>query len=376
MLVLESGAGNYIHSGGSDYSCFGGNNYLGLAGHKELIKAAIDGTKKYGLNFSASRQTTGTSLIHLRLEQQLADFKKRDDAVIFASGYLGNKVLLQILYGEYDAIFADQSAHSSICDGIPSDFSRVFFYDHCNVYDLENLIHKNKSIRPLVITDGIFALTGEIAPLDKIYPVVINNNGLLIVDDAHATGVLGENGRGTPEYFHLGDAPGIFQTETMSKAIGAYGGFIAANHDIIQRIREKSPIYGASTSLPPPLVTAAIAALKVITAHPELRGRMLLNASRIRSGIKKSGFLTTDSCAPIIPVLFEDQSDAINLSGFLKANRIIAPFVSYPVKTNSFIVRITVSSAHTDQQIDELLSVLGQWIKHRPKAPNKTIHTT
>jgi len=361
MFILESGVGSYIRSDGLQYSCFAGNNYLGLANHPDLAEAAIQGIKNYGLNFSASRQTTGTSVLHLELERQLAEFKHRDDAVVFTSGYLGNKILLHILPDEYDAIFTDQSAHSSIPDGIPSGFSNLFFYEHLDAADLQSLIHKNKSKKPLVITDGIFALTGEIAPLDKIYPVVENNNSLLIVDDAHATGVLGINGRGTPEHFHLGDAPRIFQTETMSKAIGVYGGFIAASTEITQKIREKSPVYGASTALPPPLVSAACAAIKLVTGQPELRQQMFLNAARIRAGINQIGLQTSQSCAPIIPIMFHKQQDAAGLSDFLKAHHIIAPFVSYPVKTALSIVRITASAAHTDQQIDELLTVLENW---------------
>ena len=365
MLLLESGVGNYVMSEGFRYSCFAGNNYLGLANHPNLVKAAIDGTQKFGLNFSASRQTTGTSLIHLELEKQLAKFKQRDDAVVFASGYLGNRILLHILKGEFDAIYADQSAHSSIIDGIPSGNAQLFFYEHCNVSNLEYQIHKNKSVKPLVLTDGIFALTGEIAPLDKIYPVVENNNGLLIVDDAHATGVLGENGRGTPEFFNLGDVPRIFQTETMSKAIGVYGGFIASNTEIIRRIRENSPAYGASTALPPSLVCAASAAIELVINKPELRKRLFFNALKIREGCKQLGFLTTNSCAPIIPLFFSNRNDANDLSDFLKEHYIIAPLVSYPVKTVQFIVRITVSASHTDQQIDELLTVLEQWKIHK-----------
>ena len=162
MLLLESGVGNYVMSEGFRYSCFAGNNYLGLANHPNLVKAAIDGTQKFGLNFSASRQTTGTSLIHLELEKQLAKFKQRDDAVVFASGYLGNRILLHILKGEFDAIYADQSAHSSIIDGIPSGNAQLFFYEHCNVSNLEYQIHKNKSVKPLVITEGFLHLLAKL----------------------------------------------------------------------------------------------------------------------------------------------------------------------------------------------------------------------
>lgn len=365
MLILESGVGNYIWSGGVKYSCFAGNNYLGLANHPDIVEAAVQGTQKYGINFSASRITTGTSAIHLELEQQLAAFKLHDDAVVFASGYLGNKILLHVLIGKYDAIFADQSAHASISDGIPCELKGVHFYEHCNSFDLEIQIKKFNSAKPLVITDGIFALTGEIAPLDDIYQVVEKNNGLLVVDDAHATGVLGENGRGTPEYFGLANAPRIFQTETMSKAVGVYGGFISGSKELTERIRVKSPVYGASTALPPPLVSAAIAAMKLIREQPELRNKVLSNAARIRDGINGSGLQTTSSCAPIIPVLFRKQSDACDLSNFLKEHNILAPFVNYPVKTVQSIVRITASAAHSNEQIDEILYVLGKWKHHK-----------
>ena len=363
MLTMESFSGNTIQSEGHQYSYFAGNNYLGLANHPKLIRAANEGIRDFGLNFAASRQTTGTSTIHLELEELLARFKQQDDAIVYASGYLGNKILLHALRGEYDAIFADQSAHSSILDGFPSDISEIYFYEHLNSKDLEYLINKHKSVKPLVITDGIFALTGEISPLDQIYPIVEKYNGLLVIDDAHATGVLGENGKGTPEHFQLDDAPRIFQTETMSKAIGVYGGFISANKAVIQNIRDNSHVYGASTALPPPMVAAACAAIKIITNEPERREKMLMNALKIREEVKDLGYNTTDSIAPIIPLMFDNQNDASGLSDYLKTKGIIAPFVTYPVKTVQYIVRITVSATHTEQQINELLNVLGGWKK-------------
>jgi 7-keto-8-aminopelargonate synthetase-like enzyme len=363
MLTMESFSGNTIQSEGRQYSYFAGNNYLGLANHPELIRAANEGIRNYGLNFAASRQTTGTSAIHLELEGLLARFKQQDDAIVFASGYLGNKILLQALKGDYDAIFADQSAHSSVIDGFPSDISNIYFYEHRNVIDLEHIIRKHKSIKPLVITDGIFALTGEIAPLNEIYPIVEKYNGLLVVDDAHATGVLGENGKGTPEYFHLDHSPRIFQTETMSKAIGVYGGFISANKAVVQKIRENSHVYGASTALPPPMVAAACAAIKLIANEPERREKMLMNALKIREGVKDLGYNTTNSVAPIIPLMFDNQNDASGLSDYLKTKGMIAPFVTYPVKTVQYIVRITVSATHTEQQINELLNALEVWKK-------------
>ncbi len=203
MILLNSEVGNYIFSNGKKYSYFAGNNYLGLAGHPDIKAAVIRAVEKYGVNFSASRHTTGTADIHLELEGSLASFKGKEDAVVFASGYQGNSILLEILKGSYSTIFIDQAAHASIIAAIPADVVKVMYYDHCDADHLDYLLDYNRGSNPLIVTDGIFPLTGEIAPLNRIYPVVKKHNGLLVVDDAHSTGILGETGKGTPEHFSL-----------------------------------------------------------------------------------------------------------------------------------------------------------------------------
>jgi 7-keto-8-aminopelargonate synthetase-like enzyme len=360
MISLESGIGNYITLNGKQYSYFAGNNYLGLANHPKLIRAATDALEKYGVNFSASRQTTGTSELHLELEKLLAEFKDRQDAIVFASGYMGNSILLKTLKAEYSAIFADSLAHPSILDGVPPELSPIQFYGHCNPDHLEQLLKKSKS-QPIIITDGIFALTGEIAPIDEIYSLAKKYNAHLIVDDAHATGVLGENGRGTPEHFNLGGAANIYQSETMSKALGGYGGFISADKKIIDKIRSQSTFYGASTALPPPIVAAGCAALRFIKHNPELRKKLMLNAELLRKGLHTLDFETIDGITPIIPLFFQDKQKAKDLSNFLKENKIIAPTVDYPVVLDKFIVRITVSTNHSMEQINNLLEILKKW---------------
>ena len=361
MISLESGVGNYITSNGKPYSYFAGNNYLGLANHPKLITAATDALGKYGVNFSASRQTTGTSDIHLELEKLLAEFKDRQDAVVFASGYLGNRLLLHALKDEYAAIFTDSMAHPSIMDGTPKDIAMLSTYGHCNSDHLESLLKKSKNYRPLIITDGVFALTGEIAPIDQIYVLAEKYNALLIVDDAHGTGVLGENGKGTPEHFGLAGAENIYQSETMSKALGAYGGFISSGKELIRNIRSKSAFYGASTALPPPIVAAGCAALRIIKQTPELRKNLMLNAELLRKGLHTLDFETIDGITPIIPLFFQDKQKAKDLSNFLKENKIIAPAVEYPVALDKFIVRITVSTNHSMEQINNLLEILKKW---------------
>jgi 7-keto-8-aminopelargonate synthetase-like enzyme len=361
MVTLESGVGNYITLKNRRYSYFAGNNYLGLANHPALTEEAVRALKTYGVNFSASRQTTGTSALHLELEKLLAEFKNSRDAITFATGYLGNMLLFRALENRYSSIIADSMAHPSIIDGIPGNVPNVKFYHHCDTDHLEDQLKKLKKQKALVITDGIFALTGEIAPLDQIYYLAQKYNAILVVDDAHSTGVLGKNGRGTPEHFNLEGADNIFQSETMSKAFGAYGGFISADKEIIHKIRSGSTFYGASTALPPPVVAAGIAAVKRLKEHPELRNRLLENARLVRSGVKEAGFSTAGDNTPIIPVLFSHPESAKSLSEFLEENWIIAPSVDYPVKTDKFIVRITVSANHTEEQMNNLLYVLKKW---------------
>ncbi len=361
MIHLNSGVSNYIQLLDKSYSFFSGNNYLGLSGHPEVKKASQNAIEKYGLNFAAARHTTGTADIHLELEKDLSDFKNEEDAVTFASGFMGNSILLHSLLDQYTALFIDELAHPSILEGIPREIKNIHFYKHCDVQHLEDLLRKHINQRALIITDGIFALTGIISPLQEIYTLVEKYNAILIVDDAHATGVLGKNGQGTPEHFHLQGAAQIYQTETMSKALGVYGGFISANREMINLIRESSKIYLASTSLPPPLVAAACTSVKIVKQQPGLRPALVQKADEIREGIIKLGFHTNREPTPIIPVFFNSRNQATELSGYLKEHGIIVPCVNYPVAMEKVIVRITVSVSHTRDQIENLLAILKQW---------------
>jgi 7-keto-8-aminopelargonate synthetase-like enzyme len=361
VITLNGEPGHYIQIAGKTYSIFSGNNYLGLSGHPEVRKAAREAIDRYGLNVAAARHTTGTTAIHLKLEKELSDFKKREDSVVFASGYMGNGILLNALRDRYDTIFVDEAGHPSILDGVPREITKVKSYKHCDVRDLEDLLKKNKNSRPLIITDGIFPLTGEISPLDEIYPVAEKYGAIIVTDDAHATGVLGECGIGTPEHFHLQDVPDIYQSDTLSKALGVYGGFISAGRDLIQGIRESSRTYLASTALPPPLASAACTSVRLIRQSPGLRTALSRNAAEIRKGITELGLQTSGSPTPIIPVYFDSLEKARQLSEYLKENGMIVPCVQYPVDMGKFITRIAVSTSHTGDQIQELIFLLKKW---------------
>jgi 7-keto-8-aminopelargonate synthetase-like enzyme len=361
MTILSSGVGNYVMAGGRKYSYFGGNNYLGLANHPEVKAAAIRAIEQYGVNFSASRRTTGTADLHLELEKKLAAFKGTEDAVIYASGFLGNSILLETINLSYSAVFMDRLAHPSIKGSIPADIMDIQSFGHCDPDHLEELLARHQGGKPLIITDGVFALTGEIAPLDEIYKIAGKHNALLIVDDAHSTGVLGKNGNGTPEHFNLNGRENIYQTETMSKALGSYGGFIAGKAELIDSIRENSKTYQASTSLPPPVVAAGIAALEILEKNPGLRTQLLDKAAMLRKEISVLGFMTTPGVTPIIPVMFYTSESARGLSSYLEEMGIIVPFMNYPVRQEKFLLRIAVTAEHTFSQISSLLEILTKW---------------
>ncbi|NMC38786.1 MAG: pyridoxal phosphate-dependent aminotransferase family protein [Bacteroidales bacterium] len=228
----------------------------------------------------------------------------------------------------------------------------------------------------LIVTDGVFALTGEIAPVDRIYDLAIKYGAFLIIDDAHSTGILGEHGRGTPEYFGVDGANGIYQSETMSKAIGSYGGFISSDNDTISRVRQKSVIYQASTSLPPPIVASSIASLKIIMENPGIRMKLAEKARLLRNEIDSLGFHTLKGITPIIPIIEDSIESAENLSAFLEQNGIIVPVIKYPgVKSNS-LLRVTVSALHEHKQIEMLVDNLHKWKNKygkifRPKGTHK-----
>jgi 7-keto-8-aminopelargonate synthetase-like enzyme len=361
MILLNSSIGNYVTSNGRRYSYFGGNNYLGLAGHPLVKEAAIKAIEKYGVNFSASRRTSGTADIHIELEEKLAHFKGKQDSVVYASGYQGNSILLEVLRERYSEIFLDQYSHSSILSAVKSNSACIHYYSHCDAGHLETLMEEFSGSAPLIITDGVFALTGEIAPLDRIYPLVEKHNAILIVDDAHATGVLGRNGRGTPEYFNLPDNENIFQSETMSKALGSYGGFISGGRIFTDFLRESSATYKASTSLPPSVVAAGIAALAIINDNPELRIRLIAKADELRRRIAELDFQTTKDSTPIIPVMLSSVEKAKHFSSYLGQHGIIVPFMDYPSSHDSYMIRIAVSVSHTEGQIDELVEFMKKW---------------
>lgn len=345
---------------GKDHLRFSGNNYLGLASSKILKDAASEALDRYGVSVAASRISTGTEEIHLQLESELAGFMNREAAVTFCSGYLASMILFQSLSSQYEDIFLDASAHSSLFDAVPRG-KKLYEYANRDADDLKRLLRRHDRGKSLIATDGIFALTGDIAPIDRIVEVAETFGAITVVDDAHATGILGKNGRGTLELFGQESAGNVYQTGTFSKAFGGFGGFIAASQGMINSIYKNARAFAGSTALPPILAAADLASIKWVKANPESRKKLMQLSDKARSELRRSGFQTGGDGTPIAPLYFDTLKEAESLSQFLMSYNIHVPFFVYPGKTDRNILRMTFSLCHTDSQIEYLFEILKLW---------------
>jgi 7-keto-8-aminopelargonate synthetase-like enzyme len=339
---------------------FAGNNYLGLASASILKEAAGEALSRYGVSVAASRISTGTEKIHVRLEKALAEFMAREAALTFASGYLGGMILLSALSAQYDDVFLDSMAHPSLRDGIPRE-KQLYEYATLDVEDLRQLLRKHDRGRSLIATDGLFALTGDIAPLERIHKLAEEFGAMLVVDDAHAAGILGANGRGTLEFFGLENAQNVYQTGTFSKAFGGFGGFIAASGELIDAIFRNARAFGGSTALPPVMAAADLAAIEWVRTNPESRKNLLQLSEYSRSELCCLGFKTGGTGSPVAPLYFNTLKEAESLSQFLLEHNIQVPYFNYPVKTGNYALRMTFSLCHTESQLKYLFKILKKW---------------
>lgn len=349
--VVTGKIGPYANFNGEEYLYFAGNNYLDLARRPELIDAAVEATKNYGTTFGAGRTTTGTGDIHLKLERRLAEFKNNEDAMIYPSGYLGNQILLSGLLRENDTLLCDDWSHPSIIEGLPRSTGEVVMFQHNDMDDLKEKVKSGG--HGIILVNGVDPIIGDLAPLDNIMKIIKEKDFRILVDDAHGTGVLGENGRGTPEYFGL-TSDKIFQTETMSKALGSYGGFITGNEDFIGELREVASTYRGSTPLPPAVVGASLAAINIAIEEPQLRDRVKENARYLEKKLKSHDMEVNWPGGAIVKL---DVSEEISrkIATHLQDRNIIVPYVHYPDLDSPGRLRMTVSAGHSKQDIDYLL---------------------
>ena len=334
------------------------NNYLGLANHPKLKEAAIRATEEYGAGSGSVRVIAGTMKIHIELEKALASYKGVEDSIVFQSGFAANSGCIQQLVEQGDLIVSDELNHGSIIDGCRLTAAKRVVYKHKDVGDLERVLKENSESarRILVITDGVFSMDGDIAPLDKITKVAKDFGAMVYVDDAHGDGVLGENGRGIVNHFKLEGKVDI-EMGTFSKAFGVVGGYVVGSHVLKEYLMNKVRTYLLSGSHPPGTVGACIAAIKLVESDPSIVKRLWDNAHYFKSGLKNLGFDIGASETPITPVMCGDSSIAQNLSSELFSLGVfVLPIVFPMVAKDKARIRTIVTAAHTREDLDASLA--------------------
>jgi glycine C-acetyltransferase len=336
------------------------NNYLGLTTHPRLERAMIEATERWGAGSGAVRTIAGTMTVHEELERRLADFKHTEASLVFQSGFTANVGVLQSLVREGDVIISDELNHASIIDGIRLSKAERSIFKHRDLDDLERHLEKHREKRvKLVVTDGVFSMDGDIAPLPGIVERAERFGALVMVDDAHASGVLGKNGRGSVNHFRL-DGRVDLQIGTLSKAIGVLGGYVAGAQPVRDFLIHRARPFLFSTSHPPGVAAACIAAIDVLLSEPERIDRLWKNTARFKEGLKRLGFETGTSETPITPVIVGKGSVAMALSDRLFQMGVFAQGIGYPtVPEGRARIRTIVTSAHSDAQLDRALEAFA-----------------
>ena len=360
LRVLGSAQDTEVLVDGKRVLNLSSNNYLGLTTHPRLKQAMVAATEKWGAGSGAVRTIAGTMAIHEELEARLADFKHTEASLVFQSGFTANLGVLQTLVGEGDVIISDELNHASIIDGIRLSKAERSIFKHRDMDDLERHLEKHREKRvKLVVTDGVFSMDGDIAPLPAIVERAESFGALIMVDDAHASGVLGKNGRGTVNHFGL-DGRVDLQMGTLSKAIGVLGGYVASALSVREFLTYRARPFLFSTSHPPGVAAACIAALDVLLEEPQRIERLWKNTSRFKQGLRSLGFETGPSETPITPVIVGKGAAAMELSDRLFQRGVFAQGIGYPtVPEGRARVRTIVTSAHTEGQLDRALEAFA-----------------
>ncbi|MCJ7723123.1 MAG: glycine C-acetyltransferase, partial [Anaerolineales bacterium] len=304
IRTLSSPQGAWLTVDGQKVLNFCSNNYLGLANHPRLVEAVKKAIEKYGVGPGAVRSIAGTMELHIELEKRLARFKGVESAITFQSGFNANLATIPALVGKEDVVFSDRLNHASIIDGCRLSGAKIIAYDHCDVSSLESAIKDNRANyrRALIVTDGVFSMDGDVAPLDKIYEVAERYDLLLMVDDAHGEGVLGKGGRGIVDHFNLHGKVDI-EVGTLSKAFGVMGGVVAGSPIIVEWLRQRGRPFLFSSAVTIPDAAACLAAIDLLEESTALVDKLWKNASYFKDKMKKFGFDTGLSTTPITPIM-------------------------------------------------------------------------
>jgi len=356
--VLETEQKATVVMDGREVITLSSNNYLGLTVHPRLRQAAIEAIQRYGVGSGAVRTIAGTMTLHNELEEKLARFKHTEAALTMQSGYATNLGVISALMQEGDLIISDELNHASIIDGIRLCKSPRKIYRHKDMADLRRVLEESQGAnKVMVVTDGVFSMDGDIAPLPEIVALAEEYGAFVMVDDAHASGVLGKNGRGSVSHFGL-DGRVALQIGTLSKGIGALGGYVACGQDMKDYLLNRARPVLFSTSHPPSVVATCIAALDILESDNSLVERLWENTSFFKKGLEQLGFNTGQSETPITPVIVGEGARTVQLSTRLFAEGVFAQAIVYPtVAADKCRVRTIVTALHTNEELSKALDI-------------------
>jgi len=360
--TMDSPQGASVVINGRRVLNFCANNYLGLANHPRLVEAATQAMQKYGVGPGAVRSIAGTMSLHVELEKRIAAFKHVEAAITFQSGFTANGATIPALVGKEDAIFSDELNHASIIDGSRLSGAKIYRYAHCSPDDLRRVIREAAGTyrRGLIISDGVFSMDGDYAPLDKLVDVAKEFDLMTMVDDAHGEGVLGEGGRGIVDHFKLHGQVDV-EVGTFSKAFGVVGGVVAGNAKIIEWLRQRGRPFLFSSAVTVPDTAACLAAVDLLEESTELVDRLWVNARFFQAEMKKLGFNTGMTQTPITPVMLGDVQLARRFSRELLEEGVFAGSLGFPtVPVGKARIRVMISAAHSQDNLQRALDAFDQ----------------
>jgi len=362
IRTLGSPQGAWLVVDGKKALNFCSNNYLGLANHPRIVAAAKKALDQYGVGPGAVRTIAGTMDLHVELDRRLAAFKGVSSAITFQSGFTANLGTIPALVGRGDVIFSDSLNHASIIDGCRLSRAKIIAYQHCDAADLKKQLeeHRGEYARALVVTDGVFSMDGDLAPLDEIYNVTKDYEALLMVDDAHGEGVVGKGGRGIVDHFNLHGKVDV-EVGTLSKAFGVMGGVVAGNEKVVTWLHQRGRPFLFSSAMTVPDVAACIEAVNILEESTMLVDKLWDNAKYFKAEMRTLGFDTGESVTPITPVMLGEAPLAQEFSRELYEAGVFGMAIGFPtVPRGKARIRVMISAAHEQEDLDQGLEVFGQ----------------
>lgn len=357
LRIAESPSDTTITIEGRRFIAMASNNYLGLANHPAVNRAAIEAIEQWGVGAGAARLISGTMTPHHQLEQDLARFKQVEAALTFGTGYTTNLGLIPALIDRDGLILADRYCHASLIEACRLAKAKLRVFHHNDVEHLEKLLKKREKAHPtLVVTEGVFSMDGDLAPLPELLTLCRQHEATLVIDDAHGTGVMGKNGRGTVEHFGV-NPQDVIQMGTLSKAIGTGGGYVAGTTTLKDYLINTAKAFIYTTAQPPAIAAAALAAIRIIQHETARREKLWKNRDTLHTALTGLGFQLTDTQSPILPIIVKSSQTALKMSQALYEAGVYVPAIRPPtVPKHSSRLRLTVSSEHTEEQLETVVT--------------------